>query len=153
MSVADLMIAFTTRQSFLHIHQWINHTFGYCFHSDHTLAYFVNFYYISVPTTKLPPFPDRRRRRRTSSVSNATTTTEEEHHEQTKRDQFLEQLRLQHPILSIDPCHSTECSHRGYQKCQLQPSSSSTTTKNRPRICHNIEPQDMELLYQQDLQS
>ena len=43
MSVADLMITFMQQYSFSKINEWNNRTFGYCFHSDHTLGIFFEF--------------------------------------------------------------------------------------------------------------
>jgi Glycosyltransferase 61 len=47
MSVGDLMYAYTAQQPYTEVEQW--DTGGYCFHSDHTLAYFLNYYFIAVP--------------------------------------------------------------------------------------------------------
>jgi Glycosyltransferase 61 len=49
MSVGDLMYAYTSQQPYTKVEEW-NQT-GYCFHSDHTLAYFMNYYFIAVPDT------------------------------------------------------------------------------------------------------
>jgi hypothetical protein len=45
MSVADLMYAYVTDQLYTNFLKW--NKAGYCLHSDQTLAYFLNFYYIS----------------------------------------------------------------------------------------------------------
>jgi hypothetical protein len=50
MSIADLMHSFTSSQPFADVQSWKT---GYCFHSDHTLAYFFNFYHIAVPSSEL----------------------------------------------------------------------------------------------------
>jgi hypothetical protein len=52
MSVAELMFAYASRLPFTHLHKWINGT-GYCFHSDHAIGYFFNFYHIQVPGSML----------------------------------------------------------------------------------------------------
>ena len=52
MSVADLMHAFASRQPFSNATNWPNDA-GYCFHSDHALAYFFNMYHIAVPDSAL----------------------------------------------------------------------------------------------------
>lgn len=52
MSVADLMYAYSTELPFTGVDHWKNGT-GYCFHSDHTLGYFVGFYHIAVPDDKM----------------------------------------------------------------------------------------------------
>jgi hypothetical protein len=50
MSVADLMFKFASEQPFAQVGNWRS---GYCFHSDHALAYFLNFYHIAVPDEEL----------------------------------------------------------------------------------------------------
>ena len=47
MSVGDLMYAYSSGLPYTRVHEW-NRT-GYCFHSDHTLGYFLNYYHVSVP--------------------------------------------------------------------------------------------------------
>jgi Glycosyltransferase 61 len=47
MSIGDLMYAYTSGLPFTKVDDW--RTIGYCFHSDHTLGYFFNFYHVSVP--------------------------------------------------------------------------------------------------------
>jgi hypothetical protein len=47
MSVGDLMYAYTSGLPYKQVNEWKNT--GYCFHSDHALAYFFNFYHVSVP--------------------------------------------------------------------------------------------------------
>jgi Glycosyltransferase 61 len=51
MSVGDLMYAYSSNHPYTRVEQW-NHS-GYCFHSDHTLGYFFNYYHVSVPDFKL----------------------------------------------------------------------------------------------------
>jgi hypothetical protein len=50
MSIADLMNVFSSSQPFADVRRWKT---GYCFHSDHALAYFFNFYHIAVPESEL----------------------------------------------------------------------------------------------------
>lgn len=50
MSVADLMFKFASEQPYALVGNW---TAGYCFHSDHALAYFMNFYHIAVPEQEI----------------------------------------------------------------------------------------------------
>ncbi len=92
MSVADLMITFMQQFSFSKINEWNSDTFGYCFHSDHMLAYFLNFYCIT--TRDLPPFPS-------SSLDDPATVA-------TNTFLLMERLRQHNPITSIEPCNS-EC--------------------------------------------
>lgn len=47
MSVGDLMISYTSGLPFTKVDEWDQ--VGYCFHSDHTIAYFFNYYHVSVP--------------------------------------------------------------------------------------------------------
>jgi hypothetical protein len=47
MSVGDLMYKYSAELPFTRLNEW-NGT-GYCFHSDHALAYFFNFYHIGAP--------------------------------------------------------------------------------------------------------
>jgi hypothetical protein len=47
MSVGDLMFRFASEQPFGDVSNWKQG--GYCMHSDHALAYFLNFYFIAVP--------------------------------------------------------------------------------------------------------
>jgi hypothetical protein len=47
MSVADLMYEYSMQQPFTKVFNWQG--VGYCMHSDHALAYFINFYLISLP--------------------------------------------------------------------------------------------------------
>jgi hypothetical protein len=47
MSIADLMYAYSSGLPFTRVEEW--NTTGYCFHSDHTLGYFLNFYHVAVP--------------------------------------------------------------------------------------------------------
>jgi hypothetical protein len=159
MSVADLMITYMQGLPFTKIQEWKANTFGYCFHSDHILAYFLNFYFITVPV--LPPFP---------TSSNIILDTRNPHNHswstihQKKLDNdnknnnidttatttlfhFMEQLRKEYPILSINPCEGTECSHTGYEQCRLDRTPSQHQRAPLPHFCHNIEPKDMQLLY------
>ena len=50
MSIADLMHTFSSSQPFTDVLNWNT---GYCFHSDHALAFFFNFYHIAVPDSEL----------------------------------------------------------------------------------------------------
>jgi hypothetical protein len=47
MSVIDLMQAYGSQLKFTQVDSWKKT--GYCLHSDHALAYFINFYHITVP--------------------------------------------------------------------------------------------------------
>ena len=47
MSVSDLMYEYTSQLRFSEVEKWTD--VGYCFHSDHTLGYFLTFYHILVP--------------------------------------------------------------------------------------------------------
>jgi hypothetical protein len=47
MSVSDLMHAYARNLPLTGVDHWTNT--GYCLHSDHALAYFINFYHIMVP--------------------------------------------------------------------------------------------------------
>ena len=51
MSVGELMIRYAAELPFTRVHEW-NHT-GYCFHSDHALGYFFDFYHIMLPDGSL----------------------------------------------------------------------------------------------------
>lgn len=51
MSVGELMIRYAAELPFTRVHEW-NHT-GYCFHSDHTLGYFFDFYHVMLPDGSL----------------------------------------------------------------------------------------------------
>ena len=48
MSVSDLMYKYSSEQPFSKAASWPKNA-GYCFHSDHALAYFFNMYHIAVP--------------------------------------------------------------------------------------------------------
>jgi hypothetical protein len=50
MSIGDLMHKFSSSQPFADVSNW---RAGYCFHSDHALAYFFNVYHIAVPDGEL----------------------------------------------------------------------------------------------------
>jgi hypothetical protein len=52
MSVSDLMHTFSAEQPFAKAASWPRNA-GYCFHSDHALAYFLNMYHIAVPDSAL----------------------------------------------------------------------------------------------------
>ena len=52
MSVSDLMHTFASQQPFSNATNWPKDA-GYCFHSDHALAYFFNMYHIAVPDSAL----------------------------------------------------------------------------------------------------
>jgi ElaB/YqjD/DUF883 family membrane-anchored ribosome-binding protein len=69
MSVADLMQAYAAKLPFTDVESWTDT--GYCFHSDHALAYFINFYHIPVPAGKLAEygFPKDKMRRRHSYIA------------------------------------------------------------------------------------
>lgn len=54
MSVADLMQAYTSGLPFTGVDSWTNNNSGYCMHSDHTIAYFINFYHVAVPESTWP---------------------------------------------------------------------------------------------------
>jgi hypothetical protein len=58
MSVAELMRAYAAGLPFTSVDAW-NET-GYCLHSDHALAYFVNFYHATVPESAVPDGEERR---------------------------------------------------------------------------------------------
>jgi hypothetical protein len=47
MSVIDLMHAYSSGLAFTEADKWTSA--GYCLHSDHALAYFMNFYFVTVP--------------------------------------------------------------------------------------------------------
>jgi hypothetical protein len=47
MSVAELMYEYSAQQPFTKVFEWEG--VGFCMHSDHALAYFINFYLISLP--------------------------------------------------------------------------------------------------------
>lgn len=47
MSVGDLMYKYSAELPFTRVNEWDGT--GYCFHSDHTLGYFFNFYHIGAP--------------------------------------------------------------------------------------------------------
>jgi hypothetical protein len=61
MSVGDLMYKYSAELPFTGAQTWTNA--GYCFHSDHALAYFFNFYHLAVPDEllMLGDFDDRLR--------------------------------------------------------------------------------------------
>jgi hypothetical protein len=90
MSVADLMIQFTVQQPFTHVDAWKEDSFGFCFHSDHLLAYFLNFYHIGIP------FHDRQY--------------------QSSTLQLTERQRYRHGVQPLDKC-ATECAHQGGDQC------------------------------------
>lgn len=73
MSIADLMHAYSSSQPFTDVQNWKS---GYCFHSDHALAYFFNMYHIAVPESALEAtvhFTDSLRK--TYTYSPLTNTT------------------------------------------------------------------------------
>lgn len=51
MSVGDLMYAYSAGLPFTGVEKWTDA--GYCFHSDHTLGYFFNYYHVGVPNGEL----------------------------------------------------------------------------------------------------
>ena len=51
MSVGELMVRYAAELPLTRVHEW-NHT-GYCFHSDHALGYFFDFYHIMLPEGSL----------------------------------------------------------------------------------------------------
>lgn len=68
MSLLDLMHTFSSKLLFGEVDDWANGT-GYCFHSDHALAYFFGYYYIGVTDSIFTyynpiPFQTARYRRR-----------------------------------------------------------------------------------------
>jgi hypothetical protein len=73
MSLNDLMYKYAADQPFTQVHNW---KIGYCFHSDHTLTYFLNLYHIAVPDHELDAHPKvtdaLRRIYQYAAVSNAT---------------------------------------------------------------------------------
>lgn len=52
MNVADLMQAYSAGLPFTGVESWTDT--GYCMHSDHALAYFLNFYHVPVPENTWP---------------------------------------------------------------------------------------------------
>jgi hypothetical protein len=50
MSIVDLMHAYSSSQPFTDVQNWKS---GYCFHSDHALAYFFNMYNVAEPESEL----------------------------------------------------------------------------------------------------
>jgi hypothetical protein len=48
MSVGDLMNAYASGSPFTKVNEW-DSTVGYCFHGDHAIGYFFNYYHVSVP--------------------------------------------------------------------------------------------------------
>jgi hypothetical protein len=57
MSIAELMYAFSSQQPFTQVSSW-NEERGYCFHSDHALAYFISYYHIVAPEGALKPMAE-----------------------------------------------------------------------------------------------
>ena len=51
MSLGDLMYAYASGLPFTRVHEW-NRT-GFCFHSDHSLGYFFDFYHVGIPDQAL----------------------------------------------------------------------------------------------------
>jgi hypothetical protein len=80
MSVADLMQAYSSGLPFTGVESWTDT--GYCMHSDHALAYFVNFYYIPVPDNAWS----------TMTTTTATTTTND----------LTDNIRRQHSFVGLD---------------------------------------------------
>jgi hypothetical protein len=54
MSIAQLAYEFGAQQPLTQLDQW-NPNAGYCFHSDHALGYFVNYYHILAPKGTIEP--------------------------------------------------------------------------------------------------
>lgn len=52
MSVSDLLYTFSTEYPFSDVARWTNGT-GFCFHSDHAIAYFFSYYHIAFPENRL----------------------------------------------------------------------------------------------------
>jgi hypothetical protein len=58
MSLAQLMHEFVAQQPMSKFDTWTETGLpGFCFHSDHSLAYFVNYYHIIAPEGSLDPLP------------------------------------------------------------------------------------------------
>lgn len=93
MSVVQLMHAYGTQLPFTGVEKWTDT--GYCLHSDHGLAYFINFYHITVPDgiVKLDERPTDRVRRQYSFVGLAG-----ENECKNERDQCSTNNRICHKI-------------------------------------------------------
>jgi hypothetical protein len=57
MSVAELMYEYSAKQPFTNLSAWQSK--GFCMHSDHALAYFINSYHIALPAQSTYQDPDR----------------------------------------------------------------------------------------------
>lgn len=82
MSVIELMQSYAAKLAFTNVESWTDT--GYCFHSDHALAYFINFYHIPVPDGLLVEYghkPKDKIRRRHSYVALAGGNETECRHE------------------------------------------------------------------------
>jgi Glycosyltransferase 61 len=77
MSVSDLMYAYSLGLPFTKVEDW--DTTGYCFHSDHTLGYFFNFYHVSVPDWILKETSPTDNIRRLHSFKKLAGSTEDGH--------------------------------------------------------------------------
>lgn len=95
MSVADLMQTYSSKLPFTEVESWTNT--GYCFHSDHALAFFINFYHIPLPPGKLAEYghPRDKMRRRHSFIGLPGGTGIEC---QNERDVCLRSNRVCHPL-------------------------------------------------------
>lgn len=114
MSVADLMQTYAAKLPFTDVESWTDT--GYCFHSDHALAFFINFYHIPVADGTLALYrkPRDKIRRRNSFVAlgggNGTECLNEK-----------ELCSYQHRICHyITPRHMDELYAQQHQAAQIE---------------------------------
>jgi hypothetical protein len=95
MSVVDLMQTYAAKLPFTGVESWTKT--GYCLHSDHALAFFVNFYHIPLPDGKLAEYkhPKDKMRRRYSFMQLAGRKESECQHE---KDNCSTEHRICHRI-------------------------------------------------------
>jgi hypothetical protein len=118
MTVSDFMIQFMQQQPLTNIHLWDPQSYGYCFHSDHMLAYFMNYYHIGVP------FYDM-----TTELANEFFRNDH--------------LRYQYSFQPLDQC-SSECSNK---RDECLPITEQQQQQQQQRICHYMKPHQMKYLY------
>ena len=112
LNVGDLMYEYTARLPFTGVEQWKGT--GYCFHSDHTLGYFFNYYHLAVPDGSLH--------------ADKTPT------DNFRRDYSFKKLAQGHQIDKLNG-KGGECDNLK-NKCSMD-----------SRICHYVESEQMETLY------
>jgi hypothetical protein len=126
MSVSQLYIQYALQQPYTNIEQWNKSDIGYCFHSDHILAYFVNYYHVG--TTDIPQI-----RRMEPELLNVSTVLQSIHD-----DPYIRLLHHYHNSNNSEMISS----FRSLHQCDNKGDECFNPTRNCT-ICHNIHPQQM----------